>query len=161
MIPKAEVRFVDMWQVSGLRGTGSFSFQVDDLFVPKERTYDPNAVVTTGGPLYIVPRTLLFGSGVCDCCPGRGRQEPGNCRRDGLRWWSEPGPGCSSRPTIHASDNWRGGSHPPLGSSLSSGERRIGVGLCQSMRRPGAPANGSGCDWPAPTPFGCPPRWLI
>ncbi len=95
LIPKAEVRFVDMWQVSGLRGTGSFSFQVDDLFVPKERTYDPNAVVTTGGPLYIVPRTLLFGSGfatvalgvaaksleiavatVCAGGPSRGRAAP-------------------------------------------------------------------------------------
>ena len=95
LIPKAEVRFVDMWQVSGLRGTGSFSFQVDDLFVPEERTYDPNAVVTTGGPLYIVPRTLLFGSGfatvalgvaaksletavatVCGGGPSRGRAAP-------------------------------------------------------------------------------------
>ena len=95
LIPKAEVRFVDMWQVSGLRGTGSFSFQVDDLFVPEERTYDPNAVVTTGGPLYIVPRTLLFGSGfatvalgvaaksleiavaaVCAGGPSRGRAAP-------------------------------------------------------------------------------------
>ena len=64
LIPKSEATFLeDSWQVSGLRGTGSFSFQVDDLFVPSGRTYDLADPRREDGPLYVIPRTLLFASG--------------------------------------------------------------------------------------------------
>lgn len=64
LMPKSEVRFVDFWPVHGLRGTASFSFEVDDLFVPSTRTYDPTAASTReDGPLYGIPTTLLFASG--------------------------------------------------------------------------------------------------
>jgi indole-3-acetate monooxygenase len=36
----AEVTIEDTWNVSGLRGTGSHHFRVDDVFVPAERTSD-------------------------------------------------------------------------------------------------------------------------
>ena len=36
-----EVTIEDTWDVSGLRGTGSHHFRVDDVFVPVERTLDP------------------------------------------------------------------------------------------------------------------------
>ena len=39
LIPKEEVKFLDFWQVNGLRGTGSYSFELDELFVPSSRTY--------------------------------------------------------------------------------------------------------------------------
>ena len=39
LMPIDQVRMVDLWQVAGLRGTGSFSFQVDDHFVPEEHTF--------------------------------------------------------------------------------------------------------------------------
>ena len=63
LIPKKDVIFRDTWQVAGLRGTGSFSFEVDDLFVPSIRTYDPVTAPRESGPLYAIPRTLLFASG--------------------------------------------------------------------------------------------------
>ena len=64
LFPKAQANFVDdSWRVNGLRGTGSFSFQVNDLFVPGTRTYDPTDIPREQGPLYIIPRTLLFASG--------------------------------------------------------------------------------------------------
>ena len=63
LIPKTEVNFLDCWQVNGLRGTGSFSFEVDDLYVPSIRTYDPANAPREEGPLYVIPRTLLFASG--------------------------------------------------------------------------------------------------
>src|SRR5437870_4517439 len=36
--PKSVARIVDTWDVSGLRGTGSHDIEVEDLFVPEERT---------------------------------------------------------------------------------------------------------------------------
>jgi len=63
-VPAAEATLLDTWQVRGMRGTGTFHFAVDDVFVPEERT----VLVATpplfeAGPLYQFPRTLLFGSG--------------------------------------------------------------------------------------------------
>lgn len=37
----SEVTIEDTWHVSGLRGTGSHHFRVDDVFVPIDRTLDP------------------------------------------------------------------------------------------------------------------------
>ena len=63
-VPAAEATLLDTWQVRGMRGTGTFHFAVNDVFVPEERT----VLVATpplfeAGPLYQLPRTLLFGSG--------------------------------------------------------------------------------------------------
>ena len=63
LLPKTDAKFLDSWQVNGLRGTGSFSFEVDDLYVPGARTYDPADAPREDGSLYVIPRTLLFASG--------------------------------------------------------------------------------------------------
>ena len=63
LIPKAEANVLDSWQVNGLRGTGSFSFEVDDLYVPSARTYNPTDGAREEGPLYVIPRTSLFAAG--------------------------------------------------------------------------------------------------
>jgi len=63
LMPKKEVTFVDFWPVHGLRGTASFSFEVDDHFVPISRTYDPTSAPREDGPVYGIPTTLLFASG--------------------------------------------------------------------------------------------------
>ena len=63
LMPKEEVRILDFWQVPGLRGTGSFSFEVKDLFVPLARAYEPGSPPVEEGPLYRIPTTLLFASG--------------------------------------------------------------------------------------------------
>ena len=62
-LPKEEVTAVDVWQVSGLRGTGSFGFEVKDVFVPGSRTYDPSGSPREPGALYLFPTTLFFASG--------------------------------------------------------------------------------------------------
>ena len=56
-------REVDMWDVNGLRGTGSFNFEIDDLFVPESYTFDWGAPPWDDGPLYAMPMTLIFSSG--------------------------------------------------------------------------------------------------
>jgi alkylation response protein AidB-like acyl-CoA dehydrogenase len=63
LIPRDDVKFVDFWPVRGLRGTASFSFEVDDLFIPEERTYSPTNEPREEGPVYGIPTTLLFSSG--------------------------------------------------------------------------------------------------
>ena len=63
IIPKGEFTFIDTWQVNGLKGTGSFSFEAKDVFVPSSRVYVEAQTPREGGPLYLIPRSLFFGSG--------------------------------------------------------------------------------------------------
>ncbi len=63
LIPKDQVEVLDVWQVNGLRGTGSFSFQANDLFVPAARAYGANDAAREGGPLYVIPKVLMFATG--------------------------------------------------------------------------------------------------
>src|SRR5262245_35011706 len=63
-VPAADVRLLDTWQVRGMRGTGTHHFALDDVFVPEERSVlVATAPLMESGPLYQIPRTLLFGSG--------------------------------------------------------------------------------------------------
>jgi indole-3-acetate monooxygenase len=62
-VPKSEVEFFDTWQVSGLRGTGSFSFEVTDQFVPASHSFVEHKVAREPGPLYLIARSLIFASG--------------------------------------------------------------------------------------------------
>ena len=73
LMPKKDVNFLDFRQVSGLRGTGSFSFEVEDLYVPDHRTYSQGDPCRESGPLYVIPRTLLFGSGFATVALGIAR----------------------------------------------------------------------------------------
>ena len=63
IMPKDEVTLLDVWQVNGLRGTGTFSFEVENVFVPSERTFNPADSPREEGPLYVMPMLLLFASG--------------------------------------------------------------------------------------------------
>jgi alkylation response protein AidB-like acyl-CoA dehydrogenase len=64
LVPAAEAEIVDTWQVRGMRGTGTHDIRVTDLFVPEERSFLVSAPVRDErGPLYLVPRTLMFAIG--------------------------------------------------------------------------------------------------
>jgi alkylation response protein AidB-like acyl-CoA dehydrogenase len=39
VFPKSRAEIIDNWQVIGLRGTGSDSYRVEDLFVPHKYTF--------------------------------------------------------------------------------------------------------------------------
>jgi alkylation response protein AidB-like acyl-CoA dehydrogenase len=39
VIPHEEIEFTDGWHVQGLKGTGSYDYNVTDLFVPRSRTF--------------------------------------------------------------------------------------------------------------------------
>jgi indole-3-acetate monooxygenase len=63
LFPRSETEVLDVWHVGGLRGTGSDDYQVNDLFVPEERTIplpDFFPAPRQPGPLYAVPMTSTF-----------------------------------------------------------------------------------------------------
>jgi alkylation response protein AidB-like acyl-CoA dehydrogenase len=63
-VPRAQAQLLDTWQVRGMRGTGTNHFAVDDVFVPEDRTVKSvTAPLVEAGPLYRLPRTLVFASG--------------------------------------------------------------------------------------------------
>ena len=72
LLPKREAIPVDVWEVGGLRGTGSFSFRVEDLFVPAVRTFVPETPHEEG-PLYVIPMSLLFAAGFATVALGVAR----------------------------------------------------------------------------------------
>ena len=86
LMPIDQVRMVDLWQVAGLRGTGSFSFRVDDLFVPEDHTFVQEGPSWCDRPLYGIPTTLLFATGFATVALGVARKsleiaiEVGNSR---------------------------------------------------------------------------------
>src|SRR5271156_5109109 len=40
VLPRAEITFNDGWHVQGLKGTGSYDYSVENVFVPKSRTFE-------------------------------------------------------------------------------------------------------------------------
>ena len=64
LVPAAEVEVIDTWHTKGMRGTGTHSFEVRDVFVPEERTvYPHDAPLVRPGPRYKLPLTLGFAAG--------------------------------------------------------------------------------------------------
>jgi indole-3-acetate monooxygenase len=74
LFPMKEATFEDIWHVSGLCGTASDAFVVDDLFVPEALA--PIQLVTERretGPLYHFPLWSLFASGFASVALGTAR----------------------------------------------------------------------------------------
>ena len=63
LVPKASATMLDMWHVSGLRGTASLSFEIDDLFVPESHTYLESDAPHEDGPIYVIPKVPMFSIG--------------------------------------------------------------------------------------------------
>lgn len=63
LMPRDAVEFVDVWQVKGLRGTGSFSFRAENRFVPEDRVMRLDVPPREAGPIYVIPQALLFACG--------------------------------------------------------------------------------------------------
>jgi alkylation response protein AidB-like acyl-CoA dehydrogenase len=64
LVPAAQVELIDTWHTKGMRGTGTHSFEVRDVFVPEEHTVlTLNPPLVSPGPRYKIPITLGFGAG--------------------------------------------------------------------------------------------------
>jgi len=73
---RADAKIIDDWHVLGLRGTGSDSYAVEDLFVPDERApaRDQPEEQREKGPLTVIGSTLLYATGFCSVTLGLGRR---------------------------------------------------------------------------------------
>lgn len=73
-VPVADAERLDTWHVRGMRGTGTHHFAVRDVYVPTERSVlAAGAQLIETGPLYQIPRTLVFASGDAAVALGVGR----------------------------------------------------------------------------------------
>jgi alkylation response protein AidB-like acyl-CoA dehydrogenase len=61
VFPAGDAEIEDVWNVSGLRGTGSDTFRVADLFIPDDRS--PGLAPVQPGPAYIFNKTNIFSTG--------------------------------------------------------------------------------------------------
>jgi alkylation response protein AidB-like acyl-CoA dehydrogenase len=75
LFPAASVTMQDVWHTIGLRGTGSDSFVVTDLFVPQEHSFarDDPAERRYQAPLYCFPQGSLYASGFAGVAMGIAR----------------------------------------------------------------------------------------
>ena len=75
LFPKTSAEMKDVWQVIGLRGTGSDAYTVTDLFVPEEYTVlrGPQIQPREPGPLYCFTRGNLYASGYAGVALGIAR----------------------------------------------------------------------------------------
>ncbi len=61
MVPKTCVTILrDSWEVSGMRGTGSYDYTMTDVFVPAAHVSDSSYSAYHDGPLYQFPALFLF-----------------------------------------------------------------------------------------------------
>jgi alkylation response protein AidB-like acyl-CoA dehydrogenase len=62
LFPKSSVEIIDNWQVLGLRGTGSDSYAMTDLFVPQRYTFarDSLAELREAGPLFKFTSGMMY-----------------------------------------------------------------------------------------------------
>lgn len=64
LFPRGQADINESWDVIGLRGTGSDSYSVTDLWVPDSRQFDVNVQAEHPGLLYRIVNRHLFGPGV-------------------------------------------------------------------------------------------------
>src|SRR6266542_1621376 len=74
LFPAADARILDVWHVSGLRGTGSNTIVVEDLFVPSDRsTCLADDLVRDLSPYALLPYSTLAAAGFCAVALGIAR----------------------------------------------------------------------------------------
>jgi len=76
LFPKASVTMIDVWNVMGLKGTGSDSYTVQDLFVPGDFSFtrESDADRREPGPLYGFSMFNMFGVGFSGVALGIARR---------------------------------------------------------------------------------------
>ena len=63
LMQKSDVTMLDRWDVNGLRGTASLSFEADNVFVAESHIYIESSPSSVAGPLYVLPRISMASIG--------------------------------------------------------------------------------------------------
>ena len=72
-VPRSEVQSLDTWEVSGLCGTGSTDYRIDNVFVPEERAVGYLTAKPLDRPLYKFPQFSLLALGIASITLGIAR----------------------------------------------------------------------------------------
>ncbi|MEQ9452580.1 MAG: acyl-CoA dehydrogenase family protein [Pseudomonadales bacterium] len=74
IMPASDIEFLDTWHVSGLSGSGSLDFRVDDVFVPEDRVAGFKLErEVLARPLYSFPQFTFLALGIGAVCLGIAR----------------------------------------------------------------------------------------
>jgi alkylation response protein AidB-like acyl-CoA dehydrogenase len=75
LFPIEQAEIHDVWDTIGLRGTGSDSYSIEDVFIPEaySGTRDDQALRRKSGPLYAFPQQQLYAVGVAGAALGIAR----------------------------------------------------------------------------------------
>ncbi len=75
LAPKASGTVEDVWHVVGLKGTGSNTYSISDLFIPEDHTFNRESAENRreSGPLYRFSTYQLYGTGFAGIALGIGR----------------------------------------------------------------------------------------
>ena len=60
VMPRGDCTVIDVWDVLGLRGTGSNDFAVEDVFVPEERSFDLYGAPEQAARAFTIPLGGIF-----------------------------------------------------------------------------------------------------
>ena len=63
-VPRRDVTLIDIWTATGLCGTGSHDYAIEDVFVPEERTFWFSEEPREPGPLYALPMVAAYGTAI-------------------------------------------------------------------------------------------------
>lgn len=75
LFPEPSVKWIDTWDVIGLRATGSDDFEIDDIFVPEAHTAirDADATRTVDSRLFVMPSMSMYAIGFSATAQGIAR----------------------------------------------------------------------------------------
>lgn len=76
LFPREQAKIIDNWHVLGLRGTGSDTYSVTDLFIPDDHAPAREAPeeIREPGPIYAIHSTPLYAIGFCGVTLGLARR---------------------------------------------------------------------------------------
>jgi len=63
-VPRRDVTPIDTWTTTGLCGTGSHDYAIEDVFMPQERTFWFSEEPHEPGPLYVLPWAAAYSTAI-------------------------------------------------------------------------------------------------
>jgi indole-3-acetate monooxygenase len=103
IVPREEATVIDNWRVAGLRGSGSFDFRLEEVFVPADLTFERAASACRGGALFNVEAHVFLSNELPPLMIGMARRaldEMSGLAGQAAR--VPGGPSLADRPIFHA-----------------------------------------------------------
>jgi alkylation response protein AidB-like acyl-CoA dehydrogenase len=103
IVPREQATVIDNWRVAGLRGSGSFDFRLDEVFVPAELTFERVASACRGGALFNVEAHVFLSNELPPLMTGMARRALDEMSGVAGQAPRIPGgPSLADRPVFHA-----------------------------------------------------------